>query len=302
MTITDPEARVEAIKQEQSLLDSSFFSLLSRLMESAMLSGDQEAAKRLEAIQNDLLEHTEFGKQIKSQTEEVQAAVRSLQAVGKGLTREKLLDIVMEAPNEIRLSALVSLVRPAMDYEFFRLLSERIDRARGKGRERLIGLREQLLELTGQYDQQIRAREDQVRELLNEIIQSEDPAEATRQALPAIDEIFLSVLNSEMEAARKQGDLERIGQLQKVINVVQEASAPPPEVELVEELLEAPDEQSRRKLLEEHREEITPEFMQMLASLLSQIQGTDQDPELVEKLKSLNRQVLRFSMEANLRG
>jgi hypothetical protein len=302
LTITDREARVEVIKQEQALIDSSFFSLLSRLVESALMSGDQEAAQRLEDIQKDLLEETEFGQQIKSQTEEVQAAIKSLQEAGKELTREKLLAIVLEAPNEIRLSALVSLARPAMDYTFFQLLSDRIDRARGKGRERLIELREKLLELTGEYDQQIRAREEQVRQLLNEILESESPEEATRQALPAIDEIFLQVLNSEMEAARKKGDLERIGRLQKVIDVVQEASAPPPEVEFVEELLEAPDDQARRKLLEEHREEITPEFMQMLASLLSQVQGSEQDPELVERLKALNRQVLRFSMEANLRG
>ena len=302
LTITDREARVEVIKQEQGLIDSNFFSLLSRLGESALMSGDQEAAQRLEDIQKDLLEETEFGQQIKSQTEEVQAAIKSLQEAGKELTREKLLAIVLEAPNEIRLSALVSLARPAMDYTFFQLLSDRIDRARGKGRERLIELREKLLELTGEYDQQIRAREEQVRQLLNEILESESPEEATRQALPAIDEIFLQVLNSEMEAARKKGDLERIGRLQKVIDVVQEASAPPPEVEFVEELLEAPDDQARRKLLEEHREEITPEFMQMLASLLSQVQGSEQDPELVERLKALNRQVLRFSMEANLRG
>ena len=53
--------------------------------------------------------------------------------MGDELTREKLVDLMIEAPNENRLSVLVSLTRPGLDYEFFRLLSERIDRAAAMG-------------------------------------------------------------------------------------------------------------------------------------------------------------------------
>jgi hypothetical protein len=133
-------------------------------------------------------------------------------------------------------------------------------------------------------------------------LSAENISDATSQNLPVIDDFFLQILSTELEQSRKAGDLEKIGKLQEVASVVQQASAPPPEIAFIEELLEASDEQSRRGLLEEHRDEITPEFLQLLSGLVSQVSDTDQDPALIERLKSVNRQVLRFSMEANLRG
>jgi hypothetical protein len=302
LTASSPEVRHELLKQEENLVDADLFNMLSRLQETAAMTGDQESVKRLEEVQADLLENTEFGRQVRAQSEEVQAAVQSLQEAGKELTREKLLDIVIKAPTDIRLNALVSLARPAMDYTFFQLLSERIDRARDKGRERLIQLRERLLELTRQFDAQMEARAGQARKLLEDLLQSENITEAAMQNLPAIDEFFLQALNSEMEAARESGDLERIGKLQQIVNVLQQASAPPPEIALVEELLDAPDEQATRQLLEAHKDQITPEFLQMLAGLQAQVEQSDQDPELVKRLQGLGRQARRFSMEKNLRG
>ena len=302
LAASSSEVRIEILKQEEGLVDADLFTLLNRLGESAAVSGDQDSVKRLEEVQADLVEHTEFGQKIKEQSQEVEAAVKSLQEVGKELTREKLLEIVIKAPTEVRLSALVSLARPAMDYTFFQLLSERIDRARDKGRVRLIELRERLLELTRQFDAQMEARANESRGLLNEILKAEDIAEAAAQNLPSIDEFFLQVLNSEMESARQSGDLDKIGKLQQVVNVLQQASAPPPEIAFIEELLDAPDDQATRQLMVEHKNQITPEFLQMLSGLLAQVQQSEQDPELVQRLQKLNRQALRFSMEMNLRG
>jgi hypothetical protein len=301
MSASSSDVRKEIIKQEEELVDADLFAILNRLGQSAAMSGDQSAVKLLEEVQADLVDNTGFGQQIKEQSQEVEAAVQSLQEAGKELTREKLLDIVIKAPTEIRLSALVSLARPAMDYSFFQLLSERIDRARDKGRERLIELRERLLELTRQFDKQMETRANESLVLLNEILNSENIPEATAQNLPSIDEFFLQVLNSEMEAARKSGDLDRIGKLQQVVNVLQQASAPPPEIAFIEELIDAPDDQATRRLMEEHKDQITPEFLQMLSGLLSQVQQSDQEPELEQRLQNLNRQALRFSMEKNLR-
>jgi len=131
---------------------------------------------------------------------------------------------------------------------------------------------------------------------------AEDIPDATMKNMAMIDDFFLQVLNAELEASRKSGDLEKIGKLQQVASVVQQASAPPPEITFIEDLLDAPDDQSRRELLEINRSKITPEFLQLLSGLVSQVTDSDQEPALVERLKAVNRQVLRFSMEANLRG
>ena len=301
LSASTPDVRWEILKQDEKLVDAELFTLFSRLLESATASGDQEAINSMEDVQADLLNQTSYGQKVKEQTKEVQAALQALQAAGRDLSREKLLEIVIKAPNEIQLGVMVSLVRPLMDYPFFQLLSERIDRSRDKGRERLIALREQLLKLTQEYDEQRQARTSQVRGLLNELLKAENVAEATAQNLNIVDEIFVQALNADIEAARKGGDLDRLGRLQQIAGVIQQASAPP-ELALIEELLDSPDEQTSQRLLDEHKDEITSEFLQMLSGLLAQVQQTNQDPELVNRLKALNRQAIRFSMVMNLRG
>lgn len=297
--ITDKEARAQVIQQEDKLIDGDFFSLFNRLAESSMAVGDQESIKQLNELQDSLLANSTFGKTLKAQSDEIQTAMKDLQALGKDLTQEKLLDLLVAAPNEVRLAAITSLVRPALDYAFFQMLSDRIDRARTDGRARLVELREKLLELTSQIDKQTEARRQQARELLNTILKAKDVREGAIQNLGGVDDFFLKELNAAMEAARKSGDLEQVGKLQKIIDVIQEATTPP-EMAFIQELLEAPDDAARNKLLETYADELTPEFMSALASLATQAQSGE-DKEIAEAIARLNRQVLRFSMQRNLK-
>src|SRR3972149_1566549 len=115
----------EIARNEDNLLDGNFFALLGRLVEASLAAGDQKTAKRLGALQEKLIEITSYGKQYQAQTSEVDAAVKSLRSLGDDLTREKLLDLLVEAPSETRLSVLVSLTRPGIDYEFFQLFTQR---------------------------------------------------------------------------------------------------------------------------------------------------------------------------------
>lgn len=302
VTATDDDVRLEILKQEAALVDAELFSLLSRLLEMASATQDQESVSRLRAVHALLLEHTEIGRSIRQQSQEIQEAIKTLQAAGRELTREKLLDMVIDAPNEIRLSALVSLARPGLDYQFFQLLSDRIENESGAEKERLMKLRENLLELTRQIDLQLEARTGQARKLLEQILAAKDVTAATQENLDQVDEFFLNALNERLEASRKSGDLDLIGKLQQINGVIQRAAAPPPEIQFIEELLDAPDEQSRQSLLEKNEDKITDEFLQVLSGLASQVMETQQDPELVERFKAVNRHVLRFSMQANLRG
>ncbi|MCK4978187.1 MAG: hypothetical protein KAS36_14730, partial [Anaerolineales bacterium] len=207
------DSLADVAEQEDDLLDAEFFLLLNSLLEASMLGNDQESAQRLGDLQQKLMPITTFGQQVQEQTKEVEAAVESLREAGEELTREKLLDLVITAPNETRLNALVSLARPGMDYEFFSMLSARIDRARGDGRTRLIELREHLLEMTQAVDQQMEARANQAQQLLNSLLQAENIEEAMLQSLPAIDEFFIHELDAALETARKEGDLEKSAKL-----------------------------------------------------------------------------------------
>jgi hypothetical protein len=300
LTISD-DSLAEIAQQEDSLLDAEFFTLLGRLIESSGASGDQNMAQSFAELQEKLLPLTSFGQQMQAQISEMEAAVQSLQEVGEGLTREKLLDIVIGAPNDNRVRALVSLARQGMDYSFFQILSDRIDQVDGDMRGELVALREQLLEHTREVDQQVEARLAQARQLLSAILQSHNIQEATLENLAAIDQFFLQVLNAELEAVSKAGDQAKAGKLQQVLGVLEQASSPPPEVGFIQDLLDQPDDSAREKLLGSRGDEVTPELIETLTAVMNQAQG-GQDEALVEQLRAIHRQVVRFSMQAKMNG
>ncbi len=290
----------ESAAKEDRLFDNDFFNLLNRLIEASAANVDQESARRLSELQKKLLSQTTFGKQIQEQSKDVEAAIQALQSAGKNLTREKLLEMVIKTPNETQLSVLASLGRPGMDYEFFKLLSDRIDRARADGRERLIKLRDQLLEMTQAVDKQMEERLLQARKNINAIVKSTDIKETMSANFGLVDEFFVQVFNEEMEAARKAGDLEKIGKLKQVEEVVDKASAPPPEVTLIQELLEAASaDQELQKKLDEHKKEITPEFMDILSNLLVRSESGE-DAELKTRLNKVFSAAIRVTMSENL--
>jgi hypothetical protein len=291
----------QAAREEDELIDTEFFSILSRLVESAMMSGDEDSARSLADLQRQLLSTTTTGRKLESQNKEVQEAIHDLQELGENLTREKLLDMLVNASSDVRVSVLTSLARPALDYEFFQMLSERIENAKGSGRERLIQLRAQLLEMTQEIDRQIEKRMEQARQNLEQLLAAKDIVAATQRNLGAIDDAFLQVLNGEMGVARQKGDMDRIQKLGQVVQVIQEASAPPPELEIIENLMQAGDEQERQKWMEANQGKITQEFIDALTSLVGQSQD-GRDPELAEQLQQVYRSVLRFSMKANLKA
>lgn len=298
----DETARSAMIKENEALVDAELFSVLGRLIETAAGTGDQESAQQLEAIQNLLIENSDYGQEIQQQSGEVQAAIESLQAAGQELTREKLLELVIEAPNDIRLSALVSLARPGMDYTFYQLLTEQIDAAEGEEQERLSTLRDKLLELTSQLDEQVEQRAKQARQLLEQVMQADDVMQTIQANAAQIDEFFVQVVQEELEAARKSGDLEKSAKLNQIDETLRQAMAQPPEVEFIQELIEAPDDDARNQMLDDNPDKITPELFQMLSGLMNQVSESGQDEQLVEKIKFINRQVLRHSMRSNIQG
>jgi len=301
LTISTPESRAEVISQEGALMDRDFFQMLGRLIEASMSSGDQQSARALATLQQEIIPQTEFGLQMQEQMNTVQAAVRELQEAGeKGLTREILLDVIIKyADNENVVANLTSLTRQGMDYEFFGLLSERINAASGADAEKLTELRKKLLEFTKELDLQMEAHLNQTRDLLEELIKTPNLEQVLGEVLPHLDEAFAQVMQSELQAARQKGDLQRSAKIQQIAEMIQKASTPPG-AELIESLLSTQDAEEQRKLLNEHAEEITPDFLQMLNSLAAQMEEENQ-PEFQQQVQEIYRMALRISMQANLK-
>jgi hypothetical protein len=306
LTASSAEVRSEIIKQNGSMLDAEFFSIFSRLLESTLASGQEQTNKTMGEIQKQLLAETDYGRKLETQTNEIQEALKTLQAAGKGLDREKLLSILIEAPNDDRLNALVSFTRPGLDYLFFQSLTERIDKESGEEKKKLESLREKLLEITRKIDQ--RAEEDYKRAvaLLDQLLAAENIQQATTDHLDEINDVFVQVLNRALQDANKKNDAVQMPKLQQVAAVLQQVSAPPPELALLEEMLAAPDETALSKLIEKHAAEITPEFSSIVASVISrseeQASGKPpgQEAQMLDKLQIIYRAILKFSMKKNL--
>jgi hypothetical protein len=298
------DVRSEIIKQNLNLFDEQFFALFSRLAQSASVSGQEPVARAMVDLQTQLLEETEFGRGIKESVGELDAATKALQEVGQGLTREKLLDIVLQSPNDARLRAYVSIARGGMDYQFFQLLSEKIDKASGEEKTRLESIREKLLDLTNEIDKQLEARYKQAQEFVESLLAQDDIVKAVHDNLNGFTQDAVDIVNQLLRQASEKNDYARMGKLQKMVEVLREFSTPP-EVSFIEQLLDAPDDMSLNKMLDENKDLINDQFMESLIGLVAQVdqaseQGNPEAKALGEKLSKVYKTALKYSMQKNM--
>ncbi|MCK6540002.1 MAG: CpXC domain-containing protein [Anaerolineales bacterium] len=298
------DVRSEILKQNEKLIDEQFFALFSRLAQSAAGSGQEAMARAMFDLQNQLLEETALGRQLKESVGELEAATKSLQEAGQRLTREKLLDLVLESPNDARIKAYVSLARGGMDYQFFQSLSEKIDRTSGEEKARLETVRGKLLDLINDYDKQVEARYKQAHDLVEKILAQDDIVRAVRDNLQNITQDVADIASQMLRQASERNDYARMGKLQKMIEVLRQASTPP-EIELIEHLLESPDDAALEKRLADNQGMLDDQFMQALIGLVAQIdqaaeQGNPEAKALSEKLGKVYKTAMKFSMKRNL--
>ena len=303
---SNSESRSQIIKQDSPLFDGEFFAIFSRLVEGAINSGQEQAVKTMEEIQKQLMAETEYGRKVARNNNEIQEAIKTLQAAGKELDREKLLSILIEAPNDDRLGALVSFTRPGLDYLFFQSLTERIDKSTGDQHQKLEDLRAKLLELTRKLDQ--RAEEDfkHASELLKTLLASENIQQATMDHIADFNDIFVEVLNHSLQDANKKNDTVLMPKLQQIVSVLQQASAPPPELALLEKMLETSDDAALNKMIQDHSADLTPEFTSIIASVISRSEEqsggnpSGDDVQMRDKLQHIYREILKFNMKKNM--
>lgn len=296
------EERKKIIKEEEAQIDEDLFAILSRLFQVAAAQGDEQSARQLAEVQKDLIQNTAIGKELQKQSREVEDVVQSLQKASQNgeLTREKLLDMILATKSEAAFNTLVSLARNGLDYAFFEVLTQRIDNSQGEKKAELVKLREKLLEITHEIDQALQKAREATRQLLDSIVKAPNVEEAVLENLGAIDQYFVDLLGQELEAARKAGDLERSVKLQQIMGVIEKASAPPPEIAFIEELLEAEDEDALKAKVKDNGHRVTPEFLQVLNGIIAQSENQKQPAEIVDRLKRIYRISLRASMQQSL--
>jgi hypothetical protein len=294
------EAQMESfIEEHDEELDSTFFQLASLALQATPDQNARAAAtQRLERA----IELSSFGKRLQAQEEELKKATESLRALADdGLTREALLDLFLDAPNDERVVALVNLTRPALDYSFFQLLSDKIEAVDGDEEVRLTNLREQILEVTQEIDQIQQAQAERAASLLRTLLDAEDLDEAIQQAIPIIDDLFLGTLQANLRVAEERGDqetLERLREIEaKIQSLIQQSL--PKGLQLAQKLLEAEDDEAAEALLQEQQELIDDDLLNALMGAIQQLEEADQ-PEAADRMRKMHKKALKLSMKAKM--
>ncbi|MBT3313900.1 MAG: hypothetical protein HN390_04730 [Anaerolineae bacterium] len=306
LTAKDDEARKALIKEDESLFDDQFFALFGQLGQAAAAQGQGETAEQMKAIEKLLLDETAYGQEIQASMKEMEAAAQSLQELGEGLTREKLLDLILDAPNEAREQAYVSMARQGLDYEFFQLLTNRAEaETDDEKRGQIEATRDRILTMVNEIDKQMEARLQQAQGFLNSLLEQEDIAGATQANLQNFDQNVVQALEVMLHKATEEKDEALLAKLQQVVAVLQQASGPMPEYEIIEKLLSVEGDEALDKAIAENEEKIDDNFLKTLSGIIAQSQGQEeklssQDKEMFGKMEQVYNAVLRFNMKKNM--
>lgn len=278
----DTDVRDYLLKENERLIDETFLMMLQSIMEAAGQMNDEKQLVRLTNLRAKLMRETPAGRMMEKQQMAVHRFSQEAKKQG-GLSAELLLKhILLNQDDDGVIDALVSAGQGALRYNFFSLFTEEIEKAEKAGRaaeaKRLAELRARLLKIYDEIQVQTRQVMARAAETLDGIMQAPDVATAVANALPQIDDAFMYYLASRIAQADQQGQTAQVQQLQAIhTQIVQAAEAQvPPEIQLLNDLLEAESEAERSQILTDHPELISAEILEVLGVVQNQVKQTGQ--------------------------
>lgn len=275
------------VAQHSAELDHDFFATLTAFAETSLQSGRSDSGEILLGLRDKLAELTGFDT---SQFGELSDA----EGEGEGDDLEQLVDQLAGAPADA-LEQLIAEYRPALDYSFFDALTGRIDQAEQAGDTRtaaqLTDRRTLIVQTIERMDRQAQEMFEAGATVLKGILAADDPAAALRANPDQIDEAFFLVLQANLAAAERAGNMaahERLSEIERLAGEVMQESLSP-EDRFINQLLQAEKPQDATKLLRQNPAIITTAFVKRLNELAEQMEGDGRKP-LGERLRQLGRE------------
>jgi hypothetical protein len=273
----DPEdtlALAEFAGSHDDEIDVLFFQILdvvTSIGEQEDAAGDMARLRRLRDI---LLEKTTAGRSLLAQ----QQAVEALNA---DPTRATLIEQLVATDDDIVREALVTVGRQLLDYAFFQELTARIDAAESAGdaalREKLVALRRQVQDIRDEVDMRAAAVLTARAQLLRNLLLEEDPKEVLQRHVSEIDEAFFGVLATNIEQAEQEGRQDVVARLRSIgdmaVQLLNEFL--PQDIRLVNQLASAQSDEQIRQLLEDERESLSSDFLQLLESAVAELEQSE---------------------------
>lgn len=272
------------VTQRDADIDMAFFQTMSLMAQSLMQQGQQGVVQQLALLQDQLLTLSTVGKELAAdqahQEQVVQELSQEIQNLGQNMTRADFVDMVVRyADDDVRLQALVGMVRPAFDYEFFQELSQVIEQTPEADRATLEAARERLTVLTRTVDDQMRASMQQSASVLQAMLSAPDLDAFIQANFDLIDDNFMAVLSANLQQAQQKQDTAMLGRLQQIYEkvVAQLQSQMSPELHFVNDLLSAESDEAAAALMHQRAAEFGPDLLEIFASVEEMLEAQGQD-------------------------
>ncbi|GMQ77886.1 MAG: hypothetical protein BMS9Abin02_0377 [Anaerolineae bacterium] len=294
------EYQTELIKQNESQIDESFFAMLRSMLEMADSMDDTDQSLKLINLQAKLYKNTVYGKKLEKQQQALKQFGREVKSGGVLSPKLLLKHVLANRHDEEVINALIVAGQSAFNYEFFILLTEKIEKRQKSGlnAEELIKLRTKLLEIQDEMERQSKAILSGVQGLLQEIIEAEDRREAVRSNLAKIDTIFMNILSSLFSEAKQIGDSKTANDLMEIQGIIIEEieNQAPPEIRLINQLLRTENEEERIRLINDNRDLLNFDLLALAESIKEDARrsGEGDLAKRADKVESMVRAQLLF--------
>lgn len=288
-----PDKLDTVIEAHDADIDARFFQAAMAMMQRSAEDGQPNMVNALAAIQERVAQLSSYGQEMSRMAEAREAIVREvaghIQAIGDQPQRSDIVDLAVDyAGHDDYLQALVGLIRPALDYQFFQDLSQRIDQTPAGERAALETMRNRLLELTQAADQQAQVAMQNAAQVLQAIISSPDMDAAIAEYQDLIDDTFLAVLAANIQEAEKRADIQTSSRLkqvyEKIVTYLQQNMQP--ELQFMNDLLTTESDEEAMALLSEGLDAFGEALLDIMDSV-GQMLGQQGQTELAQKIAFL---------------
>ena len=257
-------------RASDALVDGMLFELLNASIDANLDAGREQAAQQLAGLHQILLEETTYGKKIG-------ARLAVIEAFQKNPTRETLVEQLIASPDSETREGLIAIGRQLIDYLFFQILTGRIDSAAAEEKDRLIELRKEVQDIRDRLDAASRAVMQRKAELINKILGSDKPVETARENAAEIDELFISLLQANLQQAQQSNDQELGRALSAVYQIAMQimAERQPPEVQIINALLSMQYPEETEKLLNDIKDQVDDRLVLVMGQFAEQLAKED---------------------------
>lgn len=267
-------------KENEKDLDYEFFLLLNSFIESARMQGQEAEANHFQSLRRKLVEYSD-------------AALEGDIASAAALSHDELLRRFQELDGQEEQMALVAAARHLLDYSFFQKLTAMIEEAERSGEEEqaseLADLRSRILAWIDEIDAEAKAIWEHKGKVIEQALQSGNWRQVLEENWEEIDPIFLTILDGNIQMAQEQGNERAASTLQQLADLalIVAREHAPPEVKLLNSLLETDSMEERQSLLEEQSELVTEDFLILVESVIQDLhaQGRQKDAEKIQPIR-----------------